>query len=341
MKISSAPEAAAAKITNVVVSILNWNNASATLTCVRSLLLSILKDFDMRVVVVDNGSDIHDWMVLRKGLEQENVRLIRLDTNIGFAAGHNRVMREAVSEGADCVWLVNNDTWIPAGTLQALIHFMDADPTCGATSPVIRALHDSNIVDFCGACHDRKNLRKIIPAEIDKSRQLEVENTFQMSLYGTALMLRTTALKEIGLLNEDYFAYYEDDDISRRLSRNGWKNRICFDALIYHRHTTDNYTERPAYYFYLMSRNEMFFWTQGAQGRFCIKKVRMRLITRSLIRAARLRSRGMREKSEACLLGIHHGLIQRGGAPALEVSPPMWMQVASRYIPRIILKCFT
>lgn len=292
----------------------------------------------MRVTVVDNGSDIHDWMALSQGLEKEEVQLIRLDTNIGFAAGHNVVMREAINDNVDYVWLLNNDTCIPAGTVQKLIRFMDEDATCGATSPVIYALHDASVIDFCGARHDWKNLRKIIPAGVDESRRLEASKPDDMGLYGTALMLRTAALKTTGLLNEDYFAYYEDDDISTRISQAGWKNRMCFDAAISHRRTTDTLSERPDYYFYLMARNDLFFWGQLATDSFHKKLMRLRLVSRSLIRASRLRSRGMLNKSESCLLGIHHGLTRHGGAPNLDAEPPKWMMLVSRYVPRILLR---
>ncbi len=322
----------------VVVSILNWNNAPSTLTCVRSLLASTSDASAVRVTVVDNGSDINDWMALSQGLGKENVQLIRLDSNIGFAAGHNIVIREAIKDDLEYVWLLNNDTLISEGALSKLIRFMDEDPTCGAASPLIHALHDPSIIDFCGVCHDWKNLKKIIPAGVTESRRLEISNPDDMGLYGTALMLRTRALKQAGLLNEDYFAYYEDDDISKRMSDAGWKNRMCFDATISHRSTPDSLAERPDYYFYLMSRNDLFFWGECGKGQTHKQLIRMRLVIRSLIRASRLRSRGMLKKSEACLLGIHHGLTRRGGAPKFDAAPPGWMVFISRYVPRILLK---
>ncbi len=333
------PGAALPNRARVVVSILNWNNAPSTLSCIHSLLASTTDAFDMRVTVVDNGSDRNDWMALSRGLGNENIQLIRLETNIGFAAGHNIVIRSALNDNVDYVWLLNNDTWIPEGTLQKLVRFMDEDPTCGATSPVIYALHDSSVIDFCGVCHDWKNLRKIIPIGVNESRQLEASNPGDMGLYGTALMLRTAALQNAGLLNEDYFAYYEDDDINRRISDVGWKNRMCFNAAISHRRTPDSFAGRPDYYFYLMSRNDLFFWVRYGRGSLHKKLIRLRLVSRSLIRASRLRSRGMLKKSESCLLGIHHGLTQRGGAPNLDGGPPSWMLFVSRYVPRILLKC--
>jgi len=79
------------------------------------------------VTVVDNGSDIDDWRALSEGLRKENIQLIRLDTNIGFAAGHNVVIREAMKDDVEYVWLLNNDTWIPEGTVSKLVRFMDDD----------------------------------------------------------------------------------------------------------------------------------------------------------------------------------------------------------------------
>lgn len=339
MTTSAESDATPSDEPRVVVSILNWNNATSTINCVRSLLASATNAPGTRVTVVDNGSEANDWVALSRGLGNERVQLIRLEANLGFAAGHNVVIRKAIDDGYEYVWLLNNDTMIPEGTLQALIQFMDRDHTCGAASPVIYALHDSSVIDFCGARHDWKNLKKIIPRGIEESRAMENDKPGDMGLYGTALLLRTAALKKTGLLNEDYFAYYEDDDISRRMSNAGWRNRMCFDANIFHRKTPDSFAERPAYYFYLMARNDLFFWGRMGSGGFRQKADRLRLVSRSLIRASRLRSRGMLEKSEACLMGIHHGLLDRGGAPRFDATPPWWMVFISRYVPRIVLKC--
>lgn len=122
------------------------------------------------------------------------------------------------------------------------------------------------------------------------------------------------------------------------MAQAGWENGLCFEAQIFHRRTPDSFLERPRYYFYLMARNDLFFWGRCGRSPWQRRRNRLRLVCRSLIRASRLRARGQPDKSAACLLGLHHGLIGAGGAPRLEAAPPRWMVWASRYVPRIVLK---
>jgi GT2 family glycosyltransferase len=83
---------------------------------------------------------------------------------------------------------------------------MDTHHRCGAASPLIYALHDADVIDFCGAFHDTRHLRKVIPRSLEEAQQMAQSRPADLGLYGTALMLRTAALESVGLLNEDYFA---------------------------------------------------------------------------------------------------------------------------------------
>lgn len=325
---------------SVAVSILNWNSAEATLDCVRSLLRIDQVGFVPRIVVVDNGSFAVDVERLRAGLsEWPEIELLRLASNHGFAGGHNRVLERCLADGTDYVWLLNNDTVVAPSALARLVFFLETVPRCGAVSPVIRALHDEQVMDFCGARHDWPALDSQRPSLLDEARAMQASVPEDVWVHGTAVLLRTAALREIGLLDEAYFAYYEDDDLGVRLSRSGWSSRICFDADIRHARRTVLYTQRPAYYFYLMARNAFLFWGRHALAPHR-RRLRSRLLSRFLMEAAVLRARGQREKSYACLVGAVHGLRGRTGPPSFNERPPRWIALASR-LPYRMLKCLS
>lgn len=331
---------AATSMPRMVVSVLNWNAAQVTLSCIRSLLEADHCEHHLSVVVVDNGSHEEDYAALKAGLQSVDIRLVRLPRNIGFAAGHNVAIREAMTNEADFIWLLNNDTLVPPETLGRLLTFMTNEPACGAVSPVIHALHDADMMDFCGAWHDWNALSSIRPSRTSEACLLEATNPREMWLHGTAVLLRIAALRQSGLLDEAYFAYYEDDDIGVRLARAGWANRMCFDATIRHSRRVSILAERPAYYFYLMARNSLLFWGRHAQGTHR-KRLRLRLVTRSLIEAAKLRGRGMKDKSDACLIGTVHGLTNKVGPPIFDSPPPLWISLASRFLPYRLLNYLT
>jgi len=319
----------------VFVSILNWNAAETTLTCLTSVLQAGPVGFDITYYVVDNGSEENDWQILSKKLPAK-VHAIRLNQNIGFAGGHNVIIRKAIEENVNFIWLLNNDTIAPVGTLEQLLAFMQREQRCGSVSPVIRALHDETVIDFCGAWHDWNALESRRPNDCDVTRRMEERTPEALWNHGTAPLFRVSALNEIGVLDERYFAYFEDNDIGVRLSRGGWLNRVCYDARVQHARRISILVERPAYYFYLMTRNAFAFWEQHTAAQFR-HGLRRRLLCRALVEAAKLRERGFQGKSDACLIGAVDGLAGRRGPPELNRQPPFWIAMASR-LPYRLLK---
>lgn len=306
---------------SVIVSILNWNTARLTADCVDSVLkLAHEATLRVQVVVIDNGSRRDDVEALQARLDPERVTLLRQERNLGFAGGHNLAMQMALAQKADFIWLVNSDSILDPASLGQLVAAFDADPTCGAASPVIRALHDEHLIDFCGARHDWKNLDSIRSGSIEDSRRLEALGMEDMWVAGTVIMFRVAALAQVGILNDKLFAYFEDDDIGVRLARGGWRNRMVYDASAWH--AQPDVKERGPHYFYLLYRNSFLFYVEHTPAPYR-RLIRLRLIDRALFTANRLVRKGHGKKAEACLLGVLDGLCGRGGPPDLERRPPL------------------
>ena len=320
-------------MTSIVVSILNWNDAASTLRCVRSVCDSVLPNGEtIDVFVLDNGSSTADWTSLQDGIDPSAVTLIRNETNTGFAAGHNVAIREAIRRNADYVWLLNNDAVVESNTLATLLSVHSTAPDCGAVSPLIYAMHDGKTVDFAGATHDWENLKSLHAGDVASAEKMQTDHPEDFWVFGTAPLLRMAALSAIGLLDEKFFAYYEDDDLCTRLARAGWSSRMALTAAILHHRRKAVYLERPSYFFYLMARNALFFYlayTPTEHRRW----IRLRLFSRSMITAANLYDHGLIEKGNACLLGIWDGLRGRSGPPRLDASPPAWLRLVSKRFP--------
>lgn len=321
------------RMTSVFVSILNWNDAASTVRCVRSVRESILPNgVAIMLFVLDNGSSPEDWNVLKNGIDNSDATLIRNEINIGFAAGHNVIIREAIERKADYIWLLNNDALVKDDTLASLLSVHYATPGCGIVSPLIYAMHDEKTVDFIGATHDWKNLNSKRAGDLATAERMEANCPTDFFVFGTAPLLRIAALGDVGLLEEKLFAYYEDDDLCTRLARAGWSSKMASSAKILHFRRKAVPAERPPYFFYLMARNALFFYlahTPTENRRW----IRLRLFSRAMITAANLREHGLIEKSNACLLGIWDGLRGRSGPPRLSVTPPVWLTFLSRIFP--------
>lgn len=321
----------AANETTVLISILNWNSSKETAACVASLHQAT---FDIKerieIHILDNGSSESEYQALKSEIWPTQITLIRSDKNLGFAAGHNLQISHAISKNFSYVWLVNNDATLAGDALINLLKFADLNPDFGAYSPIILAKDNPDIYDFCGAQHDWANLESVrasTPEEGCFNQQQDPSNSW---LAGTALLLRIAAIREVGLLDENYFAYYEDDDICSRLAQAGWHCKLVCGSIARHSRHIDIYRDRPPHYFYLMMRNSVRFWTTRIPKSFSFF-ITYRLAGRAFITAHQLKSRGFLEKSDACLLGVQDGLAGKYGKPNLGRSPSWLIRQFAKY----------
>lgn len=114
-------------------------------------------------------------------------------------------------------------------------------------------LGQPDLANFAGAVHDSDLLNLPWLVQPEASRALAHRKDFWV--VGTAVLLRATALREVGLLEELYFAYYEDVDICARLAAAHWHSAMAYDTHVEHACLKGQMFERPPYYFYLMVRN--------------------------------------------------------------------------------------
>jgi len=122
-------EAAPAPLVRVVV--LNWNSAWLTARCVRSLRRSTYPADRMEIVVVDNASI--DGSLPRLTTDLDGVRFVANPSNLGFAEGNNRALRD--TGDAEFVALVNNDAVVDPGWLEPLVDALRSTPRAGAAAP--------------------------------------------------------------------------------------------------------------------------------------------------------------------------------------------------------------
>lgn len=317
---------------SVLISVLNWNGAVDTIACVRSLLaLDNAGGHRVRILVIDNGSAPDNWSLLQEQLHGLDVELLRQETNLGFAGGHNLALAKALEQNIDYTWLVNNDSLVKPGALDALVATIDADPRCGIVSPLVLALADESVIDFCGARHDWKNLTSISCTSVAEARAMELAHPRDMWLMGAAIMLRMAAVREVGVLDHRYFAYYEDNDISARMSARGWLCRMAFDAVVLHDHPVSRLREKGAYYFYLMARNSIRFWLQHTPAPYR-RLLRLKLIDRATLMANRLHSCHYDDKAAACLLGVYDSQTGRHGKWDLARPVPVVMRALRKLL---------
>lgn len=317
----------------IYISILNWNDATSTIQCLSSLENSKIPDgYEVAIFIVDNGSNATDKTQLAEGLSKYKDSIIWLPENVGFASGHNTVVEMALQASAEFIWLVNNDSVVTPETLVSLLDEITLDEKCAIISPLIFSLDDENQVDFVGARQDWTLLDSRRAPTPEAGKEMQEAHRADFFVYGTAPLIRCAAIRSVGALASNYFAYYEDEEFCARLSNNNWTCKMAFHTRIRHKHTRQAFADRPPYYFYLMARNSIHFYKSHTPVQYR-RLIVLRLFGRSMIKAALLRESGHAQKANACLLGTLDGLKGRGGKPDMDRTPPHWLVFISKVFP--------
>lgn len=239
----------------VAVVVLNWNKAPDTAYCVQALLGQ--GHGDLRVIVVDNGSE-HGSLGPIEALPP-SVLLLRNDRNLGFAGGVNVGVTRAVGDGADYVWLMNNDAIPNPDALARCLAAMAADPGVGLVSPVILNADAGDEVEFCGGTWNGVAFQTT--ADLALSREWHEHSPDRAWLVGTALLIDRRVVEAIGFFDEDLFAYWEDNDYCVRAIRAGFRCAVARDAVVRHwsGRPKTHPGLKPLHYHYYMARNELLF----------------------------------------------------------------------------------
>lgn len=228
--------------------IVNYNVREYVENCLRSVYAAA-SGIDIEVFVVDNASSDGSVAYLRERFPQ--VRYMENQVNMGFSKANNKAIREATG---DYVLLLNPDTTISENVLRECIAFADEHPKTGAIG--VRMHNEDGTVapesrravptpwialtKYLG--HSRRYYMSHLPW--DQPARIEVVS-------GAFCFLRHTALTEVGLLDEDYFMYGEDIDLSYQLLRHGYENwYLPLDIVHFKGRSTIKTSFRYAYVFY-------------------------------------------------------------------------------------------
>ena len=201
-----------------------WNHWEDTRLCLDSI--SSADPVPSRIIVVDNGST--DGTPERLRTDWSSVELIALESNQGFSRAVNRGLRlllESTEERA--VFLLNNDVVLAPGVLGKLWETLEADDRIAGVCPLITYIDPPGRVWYGGgrvALWRGHVGHNYIRADTDDIPEGVVDTDY---LTGAAVLLRSEALHDVGILDEDFSFYAEDVDWSIRAVRRGW--RLCFD----------------------------------------------------------------------------------------------------------------
>lgn len=228
----------------VSVIILNFN----TPKLVKYLLnnyLSLDKQFSWEIIVINNGP--HDLFIKEIGQYKNDVRLLSMP-NKGYAAGNNLGIKSAQGE---YILIMNPDLYWQSGEIEKMIAYLDDNQQVGMIGP--KLIYANGDLQYSCLRYPDWHLPFYRRSVLGKSKagQQWLKN-YQMLeynhqqpqavdwLFGACLMVRKSAISQVGLLDENYFMYFEDLDWCRRFNQANWQVHYVPTAQVIHFHHRDS-----------------------------------------------------------------------------------------------------
>lgn len=235
----------------VSVVVVNWNGKHLLGECLDSLLAQ--RDVkDVELILVDNGS--HDGSLEFVQERYRDVRVISLQKNVGFAGGNNAGILAATGR---YVALLNNDTKADPFWLSNFTRAAEADAdSVGMWAGKILSYNNTGIIDNVGLLLYPDGLgRGKGRLEKDNGQYDRPGEAFFPS--GCAGLYRREMLDEIGLFDEDFFAYADDVDIGLRARLAGWGCTYVPSAIVFHKYSASSSAYSP-FKAFLVERNRIW-----------------------------------------------------------------------------------
>ena len=247
---------------SICIILINWNNASDTIDCLRSLTAVTYQNFE--IVVVDNGST--DGSVQKIKSNFPDVPLLQTGENLGFVGGNNFVISHPQYQHYDGFLLLNNDTLVSPEFLTILVQSFQRDQEVGIIGPSIY-YHDApeTIWSAGGKINWRTGLTTMMNIGEKNFGQMGSEPRQVDFVTGCALLIKRSVVNQIGFLDPRFFAYYEEIEWCVRARRAGFKVLHVPDSAIWHKISLVAREASPIVHYYMVRNRLLFLKLTGAK----------------------------------------------------------------------------
>lgn len=235
----------------VISVILNTNRREDTLECLASLAQNTYQHH--HVIVLDNSSSDGSVTAIRSAFP--SVQIIELVENLGYAGNNNVGIKAAVDQGADWVFVLNEDTILAPDCLACLVKTGESDPQIGIVGPMVYHHDEPSVIQSAGGKLGRY-WESIHLGQNDPDRGQFNQPHRVDWISGCGIMVRRAAIEQVGMIDERYFYYWEETEWCVRVGKGGWKVMHVPAAKMWHKGVQRDYFPKPSVTYYA-TRNRL------------------------------------------------------------------------------------
>lgn len=262
--------------TNSVIIIVNYNGATDTIQCIKSIEMCSM---NFAVIIVDNYSHTSDYQCLVNNCK--NAEIIRVDKNLGFAGGNNIGIKKALKyENIKNIILLNNDTEVTSNAMNIIV---DNVKDGIIVTPRMLYFFDKEKVWYAGGDINKYTGRAIhhhMNENVNDFIDSEITCDFTS---GCCFAISRNDLLKIGVLEESYFMYCEDTEFCLRAVNNRLIIKYLPQAVIYHKVSQSTGGGESSFCLYYMTRNRLrylheyreYFYSTAIPFTICTRYIRM------------------------------------------------------------------
>lgn len=234
---------------------INYNGLNDTIELIQSLK-NHCKGFSFEIIVVDNGSRSNENTELSRLFP--DITIIRSDINLGFSGGNNLGIIKA---NGRYLFLINNDTFLIDDSLSELVKFMDINDNAAAASPKIKFKTPENTIQFAGYTSLSKfSIRNKLIGYFEQDYGQYTVPYETPYTHGAAMILRRSVIKEVGLMPEIFFLYYEELDWCTKMTNKGFSLWFVPAATVIHKESRSTGQGSYLRTYYIVRNRLLYSW---------------------------------------------------------------------------------
>ncbi|MBN1651069.1 MAG: glycosyltransferase family 2 protein [Bacteroidales bacterium] len=237
-----------------------YGHPEITLEMIKSLKQISYPNYE--IIIVDNASPCDNPDIVKE--KYPEIIYIQSKSNLGFAGGNNLGFHQAKGK---YILMLNNDTEVEPGFLEPLVDKMESHLEIGIVSPKIRFFYTPDTLQYVGYESINPITQRGGAKGFGEKDLGQYEEDAEASYgHGAAMMIPMHVIKEVGLMADVFFLYYEELDWAHRIRNAGYKIYYVHNSLVYHKESISTGGRVSALRAYYMTRNRILYLRRNFKG---------------------------------------------------------------------------